>query len=138
MGVDMCSREPASGVRNGPQLSAAVRVQPLWPQSRRVYGKSRKNESFSICQKMWSCRFAVPRGKVAKTCLSRRVRRCGHVVLRGRGGTLRHSTCVRRNLCAPPSWPQSCRAYGKRRKTCLSRRVRRCGHVFLRGRRGTL
>ena len=34
-------------------------------------------------------------GKVAKTCLFRRVRRCAHVVLRGRRGTLLHSTCVR-------------------------------------------
>ena len=31
---------------------------------------------------------AVPMVKVAKACLSRRVRRCGHVVLRGRRGTL--------------------------------------------------
>ena len=65
----------------------------------------------STCQKMCSCRFAwqawhfvtfhvcevqdcreaavaVPIGKVAKTCLFRRVRSCGHVVLRGRRGTL--------------------------------------------------
>ena len=67
---------------------------------------------------MWSCRFAwqawhfvsfhvcevrdsreaevaVPMGKVARTCLFRRVKRCGHVALRGRRGTLCHSTCVR-------------------------------------------
>ena len=31
---------------------------------------------------------AVSIGKTIKTCLSRRVRRCGHVVLHGRGGTL--------------------------------------------------
>ena len=31
---------------------------------------------------------AVPMGKVTKTCLSRRVRRRGHVVLRGRRETL--------------------------------------------------
>ena len=31
---------------------------------------------------------AVPIGKVAEACLFRRVRRCGHVVLRGRRGTL--------------------------------------------------
>ena len=64
-----------------------------------------------MCHKMCSCRFAwqawhfvtfrvcevqdcreaevaVPMGKVAKTCLFRRVTRCGHVVLRGRRGTL--------------------------------------------------
>ena len=31
---------------------------------------------------------AVPMGKVAKTCLFRRVTRCAHVVLRGRRGPL--------------------------------------------------
>ena len=31
---------------------------------------------------------AVPMGKVAQMCLFRRVRRCAHVVLRGRRGTL--------------------------------------------------
>ena len=31
---------------------------------------------------------AVSMGKATKTCLSRRVRRCAHVVLRGRRGTL--------------------------------------------------
>ena len=31
---------------------------------------------------------AVPMGKVAQTCLFPRVRRCAHVVLRGRRGTL--------------------------------------------------
>ena len=30
----------------------------------------------------------VPIGKVAQMCLFRRVRRCAHVVLRGRRGTL--------------------------------------------------
>ena len=70
---------------------------------------------FSTCEKMWSCRFAwqtwhfvtcdvfqeecvratvvaekvaVSMGKATKTCLSRRVRSCGHVVFRGRRGTL--------------------------------------------------
>ena len=65
----------------------------------------------STCSKMCSCRFAwqawhfvtfhvcevqdcreaavaVPMGKVAKTCLFRRVTRCGHVILRGRRDTL--------------------------------------------------
>ena len=65
----------------------------------------------STCHKLWSCRFlwqawyfvtfhlcevqdcreaevAVPMGKEAKTCPFRRVRRCSHVVLRGRRGTL--------------------------------------------------
>ena len=31
-------------------------------------------------------------------------RRCAHVVLRGRRGTLWHSMCFSRNLCARPSW----------------------------------
>ena len=31
---------------------------------------------------------AVSMGEATKTCLSRRVRRCAHVVLRGRRGTL--------------------------------------------------
>ena len=96
-------------------------------------------EEESGAQPSWqkSCRFYE--GKSQKTCLSRRVRRCAHVVLRGRRGTLCHSTCVRRNLCARPSWEKSCRFYeGKVTTTCLSRRVRRCGHVVLQGRRGTL
>ena len=67
LGVDTCSRDPASGVRNRPQPSAHDRRE----------GK-----------------VAVPMGKATKTCLSRRVRRCAHVVLRGRRGTLWHSTCV--------------------------------------------
>ena len=74
-------------------------------------GKGRTNVSFSTCWKMCFYRFvwqawhfvtfhvcemqdcreaevAVPTGKVAQTCLFPRVRRCGHVVLRGRRGTL--------------------------------------------------
>ena len=42
---------------------------------------------------------AVPMGKATKTCPSRRVRRCAHVVLRGKRGTLWHSMCSRRNVC---------------------------------------
>ena len=61
LGVDTCSRDPASGVRNRSQPSAHDR------RGRKV---------------------AVPVGKATKTCLSLRVRRCGHVVLRGRRGTL--------------------------------------------------
>ena len=37
---------------------------------------------------------AVPVGKTTKTSLSRRVRRCGHVVLRGMRGTLSSSMVV--------------------------------------------
>ena len=82
----------------------------------RVYGGSHQNVSFFTCQKMCSCCFAWqawhvvtfdvfqsggmcvhdrPETKVAvsvrkatKTCLSLRVRRCAHVVLRGRRGAL--------------------------------------------------
>ena len=46
--------------------------------------------TFHLCE-VQDCReaeVAVPMGKVAQTCLFRRVRRCGHVVLRGRRGTL--------------------------------------------------
>ena len=46
--------------------------------------------TFHVCE-VQDCReaeVAVPMGKVAKTCLFRRVRRCAHVVLRGRRGTL--------------------------------------------------
>ena len=101
---------------------------------------------------------AVSMGKATKKCLSRRVRKCGYVVLRGRRGrrgTLWHSMCfsagmcardrcegkvavsmgkatktccaagvalcdirilsrcVRRKVCARPSWGYSCRAYGE-------------------------
>ena len=41
--------------------------------------------TFHVCE-VQDCReaeVAVPMGKVAQTCLFRRVRRCGHVVLRG-------------------------------------------------------
>ena len=77
--------------------------------------ESHKSVSFSTCQKMCSCRFATQawhfvsfdvceeecvcaaawqkscrfyEGKVTTPCLSRRVRRCAHVVLQGRRATL--------------------------------------------------
>ena len=110
--------QPLATVCNRSQPSAAVRLRPSWLQSCCAHGKSRKNVSFSTSQKMWSCRFAwqawhfvtfnmcevrdpreaevaVPMGKVARPCLFRHVKRCGHVALRGRRGTLCHSTCVR-------------------------------------------
>ena len=34
---------------------------------------------------------ALSMGETTKTCLFRRVRRCAHVVLRGKGGTLHFS-----------------------------------------------
>ena len=57
-----------------------------------------------------SVEVAVPMGKVAQTCLFRRVRRCAHVVLRGRRGALWH---LMRVLCvcvwgARPSCGWSC------------------------------
>ena len=52
----------------------------------------------------------------------RRVRRCGHVVLRVQN-------CREAEVAVP---------MGKVAETCLFRRVRRCGHVVLRGRRGAL
>ena len=59
---------------------------------------------------------AVSTGKATKTCLSRRVRRCAHVVLRGRRDTLRQSTRFSPNVCAPPSWQKSCRVHGESHK----------------------
>ena len=61
LGIDTCSRDPAFGVRNRPQPSVHDR---------------RETE------------VAVSMGKATKTCLSSRVRRCDHVVLRGRRCTL--------------------------------------------------
>ena len=124
---------------------------------------STKVASFSTCQKMWPCRFEwqvwhfvtfhvcevqdIARlswgwscrayGKSCTNVSFRRVRRCAHVVLRGRRGALRHSTCVR--FCEV----QDCREaevtvpMGKVAQTCRLRRVTRCGHVVLRGTRGT-
>ena len=46
--------------------------------------------TFHMCE-VQDCReaeVAVPMEKVAKTCSFRRVRSCGHVVLRGTRGTL--------------------------------------------------
>ena len=114
-----------------PQLSTTVRARPSWQKSWRVYGGSHKNVSFSTCQKMWPCRFAqqawhfvtfdvceeeclcaaVVRvklpclgGEATKTCLSPRVRRCGHVVLRGRCGTICHSRLTPHCTCHTLNW----------------------------------
>ena len=64
------------------------------------FGESHKNASFLTCQKMCSYRFAwqawhfvtfdgcaVSMEEATKTCLSRRVKRCAHVALRGQRGT---------------------------------------------------
>ena len=55
--------QPFATVRHRSQPFATVHLRPSWPQSCRAYGKSRKNVA----------------------CLM--VKRCGHVVLRGRHGT---------------------------------------------------
>ena len=93
-------------------VSETVRARPSWQKSWSM-GEANKNVSFSKCQKMWSCSFcvagaalcdircvcvrvrsrregkvAVSLGEATKTCLSPHVRRYGHVVLRGRHGTL--------------------------------------------------
>ena len=68
--------------------------------------------------------------KAAKTRVTRHVRRCIHVVLRGRRGTLWHSMCFTRIVCARPSWQKICRVMGEATQTCLSRRVRRCACRF--------
>ena len=54
--------------------------------------------------------------KTQKTYLSRRVRTCAYVVLRGRRSTLWHSMCFRRNVCARPSWDFSCCVHGESHK----------------------
>ena len=82
---------------------------------------------------------AVSIREATKTYLSRRVRRCAHVILRGRRGALWHLTCVRRNVCVRGLRGRKVGlSMGEATKTCLSRRVRRCAHVVLRGRRGAL
>ena len=120
-----------------------------------LWGEATKNVSFSTCQKMWSCRFAwqawhfvtlkcVRRnvcvcvcaaivrvklpclwGEATKMCLSPHVRRCGHVVLRGRRGTLWHSTCFKcvfSRACGFV-WNKVCRnAYGWTRWTSRTTR----------------
>ena len=53
LGVETCSRDPASGARNRPQTFAHGNR-----RRKVVYGESHKNVSFLACQKMWSCRFA--------------------------------------------------------------------------------
>ena len=70
----------------------------------------------------------VAMGEATKTCLSQRVRRCAHALLRGRCGILWH---FRRETKVAVST-------GEATQTCLSRRVRQCAHVVLCGRRGTL
>ena len=89
LGVETCLRDPASGVHNCPQPFA--------------HGNCGRKVALSM-------------GKAKRTCLFPRVRRCGHVVPCGRRGTLWHSTCVRRNVCARPSWQKSCRVYGESQK----------------------
>ena len=84
LGVDLCSRDGAFGVRNRPQPSATVcnRLQPFATVCNRLQP--------SVCDRRGR-KVAVPIGKVAKTWTFWRVRRCAHVVLRGRRGTLWHS-----------------------------------------------
>ena len=65
---------------------------------------------------------SVSMGEATKTCLSPRVRRCAHVVLRGRHGTLSHSTCVKRNVCVRDRrWTKVAVSMGEATKTRLSR-----------------
>ena len=74
--------------------------------------------TFHVCevQDCHEAEVAVLVGKVAKTCLFRRVTRCAHVV--SGCGALWHSTCVR------------CAALVRLvAETCLFRRVTRCSNV---------
>ena len=86
-----------------PQASASVRKRP------QPFATVRNRPQPSVCGRR-DLKVAVPMGKVAKACLFWRVRRCGHVVLRGRRGTSWHSNmfhnvskvalCGRRNTFA--------------------------------------
>ena len=136
-------------------------ARPSWGWSCCAYEKSCKNVSFSTCHNMFSCRFAwqalhfvtfhvcevrhpheaevaVPMWKVAETCLFRRVTTCSHVVLRGRRGTLWHSSFDLVCEVHDPREAEVAVPMKKVAKTCLFRRVTTCAHVVLRGRRGTL
>ena len=93
--------------------------------------------TFHVCE-VQDCReaeVAVPIGKVAKTCLFRRVTRCAHVVFAWQAWHF-----VTFHVCEA----QDCREsevtvpMGKVTQTFLFRRVTRCAHVVLRGKRGTL
>ena len=84
-------------------------------------------------------KIAVRMGKATKTCLSWRARRCAHVVLRGRRGTLWPSMCFSRNVCARPAAEKCPCLWEKVTKNDQKRVcVRRCAHAVLRCRRGTL
>ena len=67
-----------------PQASATVRNRS------QPFATVRNRPQPSVCGRR-GLKVAVPMGKVAKTWLFWRVRRCGHVVLRGRRGTSWHS-----------------------------------------------
>ena len=73
LGAEMCSLDPAFGVRN--------RLQPSARDHRET-------------------KVAVPMGKVTKTCLSLRVRRCAHIVLRGRWNFVTFDVFQRKCVCA--------------------------------------
>ena len=148
LGVETCSRDPASGVRN--RLRTAIVAEKLpcpWgkPQ-KRVFLDVPEDVVMSFCvasvalcdircvsggmcghDRRWT-KVAVSMEKATKTCLPRRVRRCGHVVLRVSGGMCVHDG----------RWTKVAVSMEEATKTCSSRRVRRCAHVGLRGRRGTL
>ena len=74
-GVDRCSRDPASGVRNRSQPLATVR-------------NVRNRPSAAVVASKLPCLYEKLQKRVTFSCLPRRVRRCGHAVLRGKRGTL--------------------------------------------------
>ena len=71
------------------------RPQPLATVWNRLqpFATVRNRSQPSVCGRR-GCKVAVPMGKVAKTWLFWRVWSCGHVVLRGRRGTLWHSNML--------------------------------------------
>ena len=100
--------DPAFGVRNRLRMTVGgLKLPRLWEKSqKRVFLDVSEDVVMSFCvagvalcdircvsagmrvHDRREGKVAVPMGKVTKTCLSRRARRCGHVVLRGRRGTL--------------------------------------------------
>ena len=81
----------------------------------------------------------VSLGEATKTCLSRRGRRCVHVVLRGRRGIYVTFKSVSGGMCVHDHREGKVAvSMDKVTKRCLSRRGRRCVHIVLRGRCGTL
>ena len=108
LGVETCSRDPASGVRNLPRTTVvAEKLACPWGKPQKpVFLHVSEDVLMSFCVAgVALCdirrvsggmcvhgrregKVGVSMGETTRTCLSRRVRRCGHGVLRRRRGTL--------------------------------------------------